>query len=110
MSAGSKWNTPFEVKEVNGIYFLHADNPEAREIMFKHCHNPYRVKVEAQKAALTCYNYWLLPENKTGSLSEFYSQLMANDEELQKLKGKNLMCGCDAEQYCHAELLLQIVN
>jgi len=50
---GTKWNTPFEVKNVNGMYLVKTDNSEANEIIYKHCQNPYRLKVMPKKQHLS---------------------------------------------------------
>ena len=70
--------------------------------------NPYQIKDGDRLSAVRAFRSeleWYL--SGKGCKEEKTEQIK---KELEKLKGKNLVCWCPLDQPCHADVLLELAN
>ena len=73
--------------------------------------NPFRVGIDGTaEECIWKFAKWMMPYAHGGTLKEFYIS-EANLRAIQiDLRGKDLLCWCDEDAPCHADLLLAWAN
>ena len=88
----SKWGNPFKVSECREAGFKGTD-------------------AELAARCVSAFSVWLGPlwrNNWNGKESE--AARTAILDNLSDLRGKNLVCWCELDQPCHADVLLELAN
>ncbi len=81
-----KWGNPFTVKAMKDAGYITSDSKAAV------------ICVEAFKAWMLGQKHWA------------HGIPMKNPPNAEELRGKDLMCYCDLDDPCHADVLLEIAN
>lgn len=86
----TKWGNPFKVGQTYNIIELPTNVPVYSDDNCKTVHSA--------ATAVYLYEKWL------------NDQIRIKKLDLSELKGKNLSCWCSLDEWCHADVLLELAN